>query len=126
MPPKKYFSIDEANSFVPSLLKDIPKIQKLGAQLDSEFPDVKKAREKAQYNGGSKDGVDYLRIALLFNKMVNDLESKGIILKGISEGLVDFPSVRDGREVYLCWKVPEKKIEYWHDPQAGFAGRKPI
>ena len=54
------------------------------------------------------------------------LEEIGCEIKGIREGLVDFPSIREGKEVYLCWRMPEKEILFWHDINAGFAGRKPI
>ena len=125
MPEKKYFTLDEANSHVPQLLRDIPLIQELAQGLN-KFPDVKKAWEKAKFNGGSSQGTAYLSVALKINNLVEGIESKGIILKGLMDGLVDFPAIREGREVYLCWKIPEQKIEYWHDVNAGFAGRKPI
>ncbi len=126
MPTNKFFTLEEANSYIPQLLQDVPRIQKLSFELGSKFPDVKKAWEKAKFNGGSVEGVGYLAVALKLNKLVEGIESKGIIIKGIKDGLVDFPALRDGREVYLCWKVPEQEIQYWHDINAGFSGRKPI
>ncbi|MEE2986969.1 MAG: DUF2203 domain-containing protein [Nitrospinota bacterium] len=126
MPEKKYFSLEEANSIVPKLLKKVPEMQGLTEKLQKGFPDVEKARKKAQQNGGSVEGGQYLETALSLNNLIKEFESKGCILKGISEGLVDFPSIRDGREVYLCWKAPEERIEYWHDIDAGFAGRRKI
>ena len=94
--------------------------------LSHKYPDVKKAREKAQFNGGSLQGADYINCALKINFFTEALESKGCILKGIKHGLVDFLALREGKEVYLCWKNPEEKIEYWHDIQSGFAGRQRI
>ncbi len=122
----KYFSVEEANSFIPKLLIDIPRIQSLMKRLVCEYPDVRKAREKAQFNGGSLQGVDYINCVLQINSLTEGLESKGCVLKGIKYGLVDFPSLREGKEVYLCWKNPEERIEYWHDIQSGFAGRQRI
>ena len=127
MPTKnKYFSIEEANAVIPQLLVDIPVIQSLMENLSHKYPDVKKAREKAQFNGGSVQGADYINCALKTNYLTEELESKGCILKGIKHGLVDFLALREGKEVYLCWKNPEEKIEYWHDIQSGFAGRQRI
>ena len=127
MPIKnKYFSVEEANAFIPKLLIDIPRIQSLMKSLVCEYPDIRKAREKAQFNGGSLQGVDYINCVLKINSLTQGLESKGCVLKGIEHGLVDFPSLRDGKEVYLCWKNPEERIEYWHDVHSGFAGRQPI
>jgi len=127
MPTKnKYFSIEEANAVIPQLLVDIPVIQSLMENLSHKYPDVKKAREKAQFNGRSVQGTDYINCALKINYLTEELESKGCILKGIKHGLVDFLALREGKEVYLCWKNPEEKIEYWHDIQSGFAGRQRI
>ena len=127
MPTKnKYFSIEEANAVIPQLLVDIPVIQSLMGNLSNKYQDVKKAREKAQFNGGSVQGADYINCALKINYLTEELESKGCILKGIKHGLVDFLALREGKEVYLCWKNPEEKIEYWHDIQSGFAGRQRI
>ena len=122
----KYFSVEEANAFIPKLLIDIPRIQGLMKSLVRDYPDVRKAREKAQLNGGSLQGADYVNCVLQINFLMDELATKGCILKGIEHGLVDFPSLRDGKEVYLCWKNPEQRIEYWHDILSGFAGRQRI
>ena len=122
----KYFSVEEANEVVPILLVDIPLIQELMEDLAHKYPDVNKARNKAQFNGGSLQGVDYVNCVFKINHLVEKLESKGCILKGVKHGLVDFLSLREGEEVYLCWKNPEQRIEYWHDLLSGFAGRQRI
>ena len=126
MPSKKLFTLDEANAFVPQLLDLVPKIQKLSASLNNNFPDIKNARDKAKWNGGSDQGVDYLNAVLKYNDLMRKIEEMGCEVKGIREGLIDFPSLREGREVYLCWRMPEKEILFWHDLNAGFTGRKPI
>lgn len=123
---KKYFTLDEANALVPDLLDWVPRLQELYALMNKSFPDVQKARSNSEYGGGSMYGTEYLKVALKANQITKALESKGCVLKGIEMGLVDFPSIRDGKEVYLCWKVPEPEIRYWHDLDAGFAGRQPI
>ena len=53
-------------------------------------------------------------------------DRRGIVLRDLDSGLIDFPSVRDGREIYLCWIDGEDDIEFWHDLDAGFAGRQPL
>jgi hypothetical protein len=126
MPLKKLFTLDEANAFVPQLLDLVPKIQKLSVSLNNNFPDIKNARDKAKWNGGSDQGVDYLNAVLKYNDLMSKIEEMGCELKGIREGLIDFPSLREGREVYLCWRMPEKEILFWHDLNEGFAGRKSI
>jgi hypothetical protein len=57
---------------------------------------------------------------------VSDILDQGILLKGVEPGLVDFPHDRDGRQVYLCWREGESGIEFWHDVEVGFAGRRPL
>ena len=126
MSSKKLFTLDEANAFVPQLLDLVPKIQKLSVSLNNDFPDIKNARDKAKWNGGSDQGVDYLYTVLKYNDLMRNIEEMGCEIKGIREGLIDFPSLREGREVYLCWRMPEKEILFWHDVNAGFSGRKPI
>jgi hypothetical protein len=53
-------------------------------------------------------------------------EALDVVLRDPRQGLVDFPSIRDGAEVYLCWKLDEDRVEWWHAPDAGFAGRQPL
>ena len=126
MSSKKLFTLDEANAFVPQLLDLVPRIQKLSVSLNNDFPDIKNARDKAKWNGGSDQGVDYLNAVLKYNDLMRKIEEMGCEVKGIREGLIDFPSFREGREVYLCWRMPEKEILFWHDLNTGFSGRKPI
>jgi hypothetical protein len=126
MSSKKLFTLDEANAFVPQLLDLVPRIQKLSVSLNDDFPDIKNARDKAKWNGGSEQGVDYLNAVLKYNDLMHKIEGMGCEVKGIREGLIDFPSLREGREVYLCWRMPEKEILFWHDLNTGFSGRKPI
>ena len=57
---------------------------------------------------------------------VRRLEAHGVLLKDPDVGLLDFPSLREGREVLLCWRVGEEDVSYWHEVSDGFAGRKPI
>ena len=126
MPSKKLFTLQEANTFVPQLIDLVPKIQKLSISLSNDFPDIKNAREKSKWNGGSDQGVGYLALVLKYNNFMRKIDEMGCEVKGIREGLVDFPSIREGKEVYLCWRMPEKEILFWHDLNTGFAGRKPI
>lgn len=111
---------------VPKLLKDVPRIQGLAARLTSQFPDVEHARENARLNGGSAQGSAYLQVALQLNRAMSDLSEEGCIIKGIAEGLVDFPAILNGREVFLCWKIPEEKVRFWHDLDSGYAGRQKL
>jgi hypothetical protein len=76
--------------------------------------------------GGSYPGRDLARSLVELSRAVGELEAVDIVLRDVDRGLVDFPSLRDGEEVYLCWLVDESEIGFWHEPEAGFAGRRPL
>ncbi len=97
MAEKKFFTLEEANTIVPQLLREVPRIQGLVSDLQNKYPDVKNAWEKHKYNGGSVQGTQYLGAALQLNRIMKGLESKGCTIKVIKEGLVDFPCLRYGR-----------------------------
>jgi hypothetical protein len=77
--------------------------------------------------GGMVRGPQYARLLIELSVGAGQLESLGVQLKDYSQGLIDFPSMRDGRVVLLCWKADEgDQLEWWHDVEAGFSGRQPL
>jgi len=68
----------------------------------------------------------YFRLLVRLNEALERLAKRGVRVKDPKLGLVDFPALRAGREVWLCWKVGEATVEYWHEREAGFAGRRRI
>jgi hypothetical protein len=66
------------------------------------------------------------RLATEIQRLINEVMALGVEVKGIDEGLVDFPSERDGEAIYLCWKLDEPDIGWWHDLTSGFRGRRPL
>ncbi|QPJ63138.1 MAG: DUF2203 domain-containing protein [Candidatus Nitronauta litoralis] len=126
MNEKKYYTLEEANQFVPKLLEILPCMQRLHAAMSQDYPDVRNAWRQSKFNGGSMQGADYLEHVLRYQRLKKELDEMGADLKGVEQGLVDFLSIREGKEVYLCWKYPETKIEYWHDLDTGFSGRQPV
>ena len=73
------------------------------------------------------DGVLYATLLIDFTNELAELESLGVQLKDFERGLIDFPSLRDGRVVLLCWQLGEgDEVEWWHDVDAGYAGRTPL
>ena len=78
-------------------------------------------------NGGSFPGREVARPLVDLSRALGELDAVDIVLRDVRRGLVDFPALRDGREVYLCWLVDEEEgIGFWHDLEAGFAGRRPL
>ena len=124
----KIFTVQEANALLPNVRNIVGKIQRVHRQLSSYRDEAKKAAEAAEQGGGGiTDGVAYAAILTNLTVQLGELETLGVQLKDFERGLVDFPSLRDGRVVLLCWQLGEgDELEWWHDVDAGFAGRTPL
>jgi hypothetical protein len=77
-------------------------------------------------SGGSYPGRDVARSLVELSRAVAELQAVDVVVRDVDRGLVDFPSIRDGEEVYLCWLIEEQEVAFWHEPEAGFAGRQPL
>ncbi|HEX3974892.1 MAG TPA: DUF2203 domain-containing protein [Solirubrobacteraceae bacterium] len=78
-------------------------------------------------SGGAYPGREIAGALVEISRAVGALEAVDIVLRDVDRGLIDFPAMRDGVEVYLCWLVDdEESIGFWHEPEAGFAGRRPL
>lgn len=82
--------------------------------------------ERAPSNGGGPDGTRFAEAALAFGAGLKQVEHWGIVVRDIEAGICDFPGRRTGDDVFLCWRFGEERIDFWHDLDAGFAGRAPI
>ena len=124
----KIFTIQEANALLPDVKVILAKIQRAHRKLSRYRDDAKKASEAAEQGGGGiEDGVAYAAILTELTLQLAELEGLGVQLKDFERGLVDFPSLRDGRVVLLCWQLGEgDELEWWHDVDTGFAGRTPL
>jgi hypothetical protein len=77
--------------------------------------------------GGAYPGREIARALVEISRAIGELDAVDIVLRDAGRGLIDFPAMRDGAEVYLCWLVDdEESIGFWHEPEAGFAGRRPL
>ena len=124
----KIFSVEEANSLLPTVRHIVRKIQRAHTQIMSHQNEAKRAAEYSEQGGGGiADGVTYAAHLMDMTALVGEVEALGVQLKDFSRGLIDFPSLRDGRVVLLCWQLGEgDRLEWWHDVEAGFAGRTPL
>ncbi|MCI2415315.1 MAG: DUF2203 family protein [Candidatus Aramenus sp.] len=105
---------------------DLESARKLLPWLKSELQTLKQLRYSTEIvlvNGNKEELEKY---AANIDKIVREITGKGIILRNPDIGLVDFPAVINGRPAYLCWKVDEDDIRYWHYVEEGFRGRKEI
>lgn len=124
----KIFSVEEANSLLPSVRHLVRKIQRAHSEITSQRGAAKQASESAEHGGGGiSNGVAYAGSLMDMTALVGELEALGVQLKDFSRGLIDFPSLRDGRVVLLCWQLGEgDRLEWWHDVDTGFSGRTPL
>lgn len=77
-------------------------------------------------SGGSYPSRELARPLVTLSRAVSDLESVEVVLRDVERGDVDFPAIRDGCEVYLCWRLEEDQIRFWHPVDSGYAGRRPL
>lgn len=124
----KLFTIEEANALLPSVRESLQKIQRCRRRLGAFRHEAKLAAESAELGGGGMEGGALYAIVLTnFTAEISELETLGVQLKDFDRGLVDFPSLREGRVVLLCWQLGEgEEVEWWHDMDSGFAGRTPL
>ena len=106
----------------------VARIQQAHRRLSRYRDDARKASEAAEQGGGGiDDGVAYATILTTMASAMTELDTLGVQLKDFERGLIDFPSLRDGKVVLLCWQLGEgDELEWWHDVDAGFAGRTPL
>jgi hypothetical protein len=124
----KLFTIEEANTLLPNVRPIVHKIQRAYRRLLTHQAAAKQASEGAEFGGGGiANGTAYAQLLIDLSVSAGQLETLGIQLKDYGHGLIDFPSMREGRVVLLCWKADEgDNIEWWHDVEDGFAGRQPL
>ncbi len=130
---RKFFSVEEANRTLPlvkQIVSDVVRQWEKVRELEQRLSVV--TRRNARQRSGdvydeevaqSEAEMDEEKEKL--GSYVKELEDLGVELKG-PDGLCDFPSLMDGREVCLCWRLGEPEVAYWHEVRAGFAGRKPL
>ena len=121
-----YFTLVEANTALETIRPLIQRILSIRDEILQKQPEIWPAIEHSAGNGGN---ATLSRIAVDFGKLddlVHEVLATGVQVKDINTGLLDFPAWRGDHEVYLCWKYGEDKIAFWHEIDAGFAGRRPI
>ncbi|HMQ04040.1 MAG TPA: DUF2203 domain-containing protein [Pyrinomonadaceae bacterium] len=123
----RLFTVSEAEALVPTIRERLLSIRRYYSVIDTYRPAARAAAEASISGGGMAGGSHYLRALYDVGRLTTEINDLGVQLKDHSQGLVDFPSMRDGRVVLLCWKLGEpEEIAWWHEVDAGFAGRQPI
>ena len=121
------FTLDEANALIPWLAE---KFQNLNL-VRQEYVSIQERMNDPRINSGNEIEVSGLKstsdqLARQLEEGVEEILDQGIIVRDMSLGLVDFPSLRDNRDIYLCWIGGEVRVDYWHEIDQGFSHRQPI
>ena len=122
----KTFTLEQANALLPHIIELLAELTTERDQLSIMGTKLESLLHHADGNGGSKTGSEYAMTLQSFNAHLNFFQDLGCELKDLDQGLVDFPSYRDGKLIYLCWKRGEDEISFWHDLDSGVAGRQPL
>jgi hypothetical protein len=122
---ERHYTLEQAEAARPWVAERVGRIQAALAELRS--PSARAALDEMDSTaGGAWPGRAVATAVLAILTAAEQLEAMDIVLRDADRGLVDFPSIRDGEEVYLCWQAGEPRVAFWHDPDAGFAGRQPL
>ena len=122
----RYFTLQQANETLTEIRPLMDEIQAIRQEIITRQPDVWPVVERSAGNGGSLAASMLVKEFERLEVLVHRVLATGTLFKDINLGLLDFPALRDGHEVYLCWKYGEDEIAFWHEVEAGYAGRQPI
>ena len=122
----KYFTLQQANEALIAIRPWMDEIQTIRQQILVHQPEIWNVMEKSAGNGGNPTLSRMVKTFDRLDELIHAVQDSGAVIKDINTGLIDFPALRDGREVYLCWRFGEGDIAFWHDVDAGFAGRRSI
>jgi hypothetical protein len=123
---QKLFTVEEANALLPRLREILGEIALHRDALRERAPHMQPILAAAIGNGGGRAGSEYGVEAYSLYLAIERISELGVVLKDLDMGLLDFPHERGGRVVFLCWHPPEESVEYWHELDAGYAGRQPL
>ena len=122
---ERHYTLDQANAALPWVVERIERLRSARDGFSDE--DAREALGDATPgNGGGEPGRVVSEAFLELRNAASELDAMDVIVRDIDRGLVDFPSLRDGDEVYLCWEEGEDEIAYWHELDTGFGGRKAL
>ena len=134
--PQKMFPLEEANRLLGRVIPLVQQLQGLHDSILKTNQQLDQAVRKLSEGNGYplqeiKQRVEeltkhQLNLIEAFESSLRQLESCGCFLKDLSQGLVDFYSLRDGEPIFLCWRLGEEQIRFWHRVEDGFAGRQPL
>lgn len=130
----RYFTLQEAESLIPAVterLKEAIGAKALVGEIDTEMQELS---GRISIFGGleidpgevARKKLERIALVRAIEASVDEIQRRGCLVKDLDMGLLDFPALLDGVEVYLCWRLGESRIEWWHSTQEGYSGRRKI
>ncbi|QHA91952.1 DUF2203 domain-containing protein [Bacillus sp. N1-1] len=131
---KKYFTLEEANNLLPMIKRELAGLKRLKAQFNEHYDQIEQHKKTLLYRHKTKVDEDILFkkearmefMELEAQTFINNIMALGVEIKGVDEGLIDFPAVINGKKVLLCWKEGESEVSFFHSDLGGFSQREPI
>ncbi len=122
----QYFTLAEANAALEIIKPLMDEVQQIRNEILKQQPETWDAIQRSAGNGGNPTLSKMVKTFDRLDELLHRVIATGAEVKDINTGLVDFLALRNGQPVYLCWKYGEDEIEFWHEINAGFAGRQRI
>ncbi len=121
----KHYTREEASRLLPQIRLWLGRLNELSENL--ERLDKRLTSLAGQGNDiGGESVNNWIRTLAEMQEILAEFQSRSIFIKDLSRGLLDFPAIIGGREVFLCWELDEEQVEFWHDLEAGYGGREPL
>ena len=126
----RLFTLEEATALLPRLRTEVAALREGSREVAVQRRRLAALERLPRSNGHPREAEEVdERLGVLLGDLgrrVEALTALGVEVKDLEQGLIDFPSLREGRVVYLCWRVDEERIAYWHELDAGYQGRQPL
>jgi hypothetical protein len=120
---KKHYTREEATSLLPKIREWLQQLMRFRGQLEKYDKRLSALLESGSDAGGEV-GNSWVRAMADVRDVLNEFQSREIQIKDVERGLLDFPAIIGGKEVFLCWEKDEDDVEFWHDLDTGYAGRE--
>jgi hypothetical protein len=121
----KHYTREEARALLPQLREWLETLDQLRVKLELNDEQVAGLMSKGQDTGGETVNRS-VRLLGAMKEVLQEFSVREIVIKDLPRGLVDFPAIIGGKEVFLCWEKDEDDVEFWHDIDSGYAGREPL
>ena len=123
MTEDRLYTLDDANAELPDLRERLPRLR---VARDGLIAASERIEEAVASDGGGVAEAGWFTHQQTLKIELEHLAGRGILLRDPEIGLIDFPAERDGRRVFLCWRLGEDRVAWYHEATAGFGSRKPL